>query len=153
MQDLPLDRKLYLLAQNRQMQSQRQLTQPSIPSNKFASHGPSSAPSFLPKLVPQLAGRPDSVIKRFSIPTFTGWGGGSSNDEEDSLDVNSNESRPHSSLSSLSVSQPVVPQTTGGLFGSWWNRSPSVQPLRPDLTGGPDTLQDPSWYISEISNL
>lgn len=152
MQDLPLDRKLYLLAQNRQMQSRRQLTQAPIPSNKFASYGPASATSFLPKLVPQLTGGPDSVMKRFSIPNFTGWGVGSS-DEKGSIDSNSSESIPHLSPSSNSVSEPVVPQTTGGLFGSWWIRSPSVQPLRPYLTGGPDTSQDPSWYVSEISNL
>ena len=151
MQDLSVDRKLYLLAQNRQMQSQNHLAHSSIPSNKFASYGPSSARSFLPNLVPQLTGGPDSVMKRFSISSLTGWGAGSFGVEGDPFEINSNESSSPSSMSNL-VAEPLVPQTSGGLFGSWWNRPTSVQPLRPDLTG-PDTSQGPGWYISEISNL
>src|ERR1700733_3432945 len=142
MQELPLDRKLYLLAQNRQMQSHSQLPQTPIPPNKFVSYGPSSTRLFLPKLTPQLTGGPDSVMKRFSISSFTGWGAGSSNDEEGFRHTNPESSISRPSSSPNAVLEPVVPQTTGGLFGSWWNRSSSAQPLRPDLTGGPETSQD-----------
>jgi len=153
MQELPPDRKLYLMAQNRQMQSHNKLPQTPIPPNKFVSYGPSSTRSLLPKLVPQLTGGPDSVMKRFSISSFTGWGAGSSNDEEEFRDTNPEGSTSRPSSSSNAVLEPVAPQTTGGLFGSWWNRSSSAQPLRSDLTGRPETSQDPGWYISEISNL
>lgn len=157
MENLVPDRKLYLLAQSRQMRSMT----PNAPSavNKYASYSPATATSFLPKLVPQLTG--DSVMKRFSISNFTGWGVGSSNTGEAEANVSTNpsvESRMRSSSVPDVIPEPLVPQVSGGLFGSWWNRSATpdptkVSPLRPDFTGGPDTSHDPAWYVAEIQKL
>lgn len=152
MRNLPTDRKLYLLAQNRQMRENNQHF--SASTNRFASYGPSTATSFLPKLVPQLTGGTDSVMKRFSITSLTGWGveqkpelasdtAGSYGDKNRSRAPSMTESSP----------EPLLAQVTGGLFGSWWNRSASAQSLRPDVTGGLETTRDPEWYISEINQL
>ncbi|KAF8312681.1 hypothetical protein DL93DRAFT_2059759, partial [Clavulina sp. PMI_390] len=149
MENLPVDRKLYLLAQNRQMRSHSS-SAPSPVANRFASYSPSTAPSFFPNIVPQLTGGTDSVMKRFSIATLTGWGTPSAAQPSVTLDHGE---RSRSSSLSDSSSELMTPQSTGGLFGSWWNRSGSAQPIRPDVTGASEITHDPSWYISELNNL
>lgn len=152
MRNLPTDRKLYLLTQNRQMRENNQHL--SASTNRFASYGPSTATSFLPKLVPQLTGGTDSVMKRFSITSLTGWG------VEQKPELASEAAGPHdgqvrSRAPSMTEtpSEPLLAQVTGGLFGSWWNRSASAQPLRADVTGGLEATGGPEWYISEINQL
>lgn len=161
MQSLPVDRKIYLLAQSRQMRtstnnhSSTSLASPS----KFASYSPASAVSLLPRLVPQLTGGSgtDSMMKRFSLASITGWGTNPATEPDH--DSNAPE------LTDV-VPEPITPQVTGGIFGSWWNRPTSestnslrsqMSPLRPDITGGsglgPDLAKDPSWYVSEIERL
>ena len=107
MESLPVERKLYLLSQHRQMRAQAQV---SVPVNKFATHGASSSPSFFPKLVPQLTGGTDSVLRRFSIASLTGWGGVGEDQAEPLPDSDSGNSHARSrsrSQYSISLSSSV----------------------------------------------
>ena len=70
MRNLPSDRKLYLLRQNRQMRSTVSNNNGPSWTSHAASLGPTRASQFLPALVPQLTGD-SGLMKRFSI---TNWG-------------------------------------------------------------------------------
>lgn len=170
MLNLAPDRKAYLLNQHKESQARAQASAATDTKNRFASYGPSSGGSYLPKLVPQLTGGSSSMMKRFSISSFTGWGGPSE-------DAGSDHSSAVSSATSISTSdtgksarteiapepEPLIQQLTGGLFGSWWNRpaptgtstwsKSSASPLVPDMTGTAEVMHDTGWYVDEMRNL
>ncbi|KAG8791741.1 hypothetical protein FRC16_000311 [Serendipita sp. 398] len=131
MRSMPLERKQYLVHQSRQTRSA--IRKPLSPQSTQDITTPVSA---IP-ISPQTTG--SGLMKRFSI-----W------------------SVPPSSTALVSVSSqpdikqpelespPVVPQTTGGLWSSWWSGA-SREPEKPkesDHTGSKST----GWYVEGIRN-
>lgn len=133
MYQLSPDRKRYLLQQNRAYRSATpQSPSKPNPASYSASYGPSSAAALLPRLVPQLTG--DALMRRFSV---TGWGSGSISasspvaeetivsGEFDSL-VRTKSLGSKTQMEKMVVEEeakPIQPQTTGGLWSSWWASS------------------------------
>jgi diaphanous 1 len=144
MHQLPADRKLYLLEQHKQYRvatakSSSHVAQPSY----SATYGPSSAGNLLPRLVPQLTGD-SGFMRRLSI---TGWGGSSaasplsassSNRKGEKLDPNSQSEEP----------QPLQPQTTGGLWSTWWISSGGEKSATQDKDA--KEAKTPKWYVDRI---
>jgi diaphanous 1 len=125
MYELSTERKRYLLQQNRQSR----LTSNGSPNGPSAVHnarsyGPSSSGALLPRLVPQLTGDA-GLIRRFSM---AGWG----NTAAPALSPSARRSKGeidsggNSKVQMEKVAeemQPLQPQTTGGLWSSWWASS------------------------------
>ncbi|EJD01599.1 FH2-domain-containing protein [Fomitiporia mediterranea MF3/22] len=126
MRNMPADRKRYLLRQNRQMRSTVGRESSQSPAQS-ATIGPARAAPLIPALVPSLTG--DGIMKRFSI---SGWGSSSASetppDVPSSPKINGTTyaaeklSRRESSPAHSDIA-PLQPQTTGGLWGSWWASS------------------------------
>jgi len=153
MRDLPLDRKKYLLRQNRQFGSMsKALTrQPSVPGvQQPATVGPSSSGAVLHRLVPQLTG--NGLMNRLSV-----WGSSNSSapstpaqesEQPISPDTVTTTNNPATVRSRKSIDgagadpQPLQPQTTGSLWNSWWTSS----------GGAADKAQKqtPKWYVDEL---
>ena len=133
MRNLPLDRKRYLLRQNREMRfsSSDKANVPKL--SQSATLGPTKAASLIPALIPNLTGD-NGVMKRFSVSS---WGSpltsqttGSSVEAPGSPVVANNFKSPRNSIimkdgdSPIGVDiAPLQPQTTGGLWGGWWSSS------------------------------
>jgi diaphanous 1 len=145
MHALPLDRKRYLLRQNRQHKaSQQAASQRSNPAGVM-SLGPSSGAGYLPRIVPQLTG---DVMKRFSVA----WNG-SGPPPAPSSPLNhrtDHARRARESSVEHTVQQPLQPQTTGGLWSSWWASSGGTSSgsghTRKDSTGE----NTPRWYVDGL---
>ncbi|KAH9077002.1 armadillo-type protein, partial [Lactarius deliciosus] len=145
------DRKLYLLDQHRQSRIATSKlhsphgAQPSYP----ATYGPSSAGNLLPRIVPQLTGD-SGLIKRLSIG---GWGAttalppsaSGSNRKGDRTE--SNWTTVQQEAKATEEPQPLQPQTTGGLWSSWWASSGGEKAAgRGQLKEG----KSPKWYVNGI---
>ena len=153
MRNLPLDRKKYLLRQNRQYGSMSKALgrQSSVPGiQKPATIGPSSSGAILPQLVPQLTG--NGLMNRLSV-----WGSSTSSTPptptaEPELSINTDATatanKPATVKGRRSIDgtdadlQPLQPQTTGGLWSSWWTSS----------GGAVDKAQKqtPKWYVDGL---
>jgi diaphanous 1 len=153
MHQLPTDRKLYLLEQHKQYRvaSARPSSHVAQPSYS-ATYGPSSAGNLLPRLVPQLTGD-SGFIRRLSI---TGWGGSSaaspmsasgSNRKDEKLDPNPQSAQVHGAKATEEL-QSLQPQTTGGLWSSWWVSSGGEK----TATQGKNSKEakTPKWYVDRI---
>lgn len=121
MRKLPLDRKRYLLRQNRQMRSTVSASTGASRPSHAASLGPTRASQLLPALVPQLTGD-NGLMKRFSIAT---WGANSPVSSEQAPTPSS--PKP-SLLRETTRERPddvklLQPQSTGSLWNSWWSSS------------------------------
>lgn len=144
---LPAESKRYLMKQNRMHKSASisTLEGEPLPDNPYrASYGP----AMLPKLVPQMTG---DVMKRFSLANI-GWGSASlSTDAITSpgsagAPVQTREAAVRSRESTRSpdrdfndnapVAPFLVPQSTGGLWGSWWASSSTSTPGSPGPKNG-----------------
>lgn len=152
MRNLPLDRKKYLLRQNRQFGSMSKVLsrQSSVPGvQQPATVGPSGSGIILPRLVPQLTG--NGLMNRFSV-----WGSSSpsipstpTRESEQPIDPDTvaatdkpSTMRSRKSIDEASADPPLLqPQTTGGLWSSWWTSS-----------GGTDKAQKqtPKWYVDGL---
>lgn len=152
MRNLPLDRKKYLLRQNRQFgsMSKAMARQSSVPgAQQPVTTSSSGSGTILPRLVPQLTG--NGLINRLS-----GWGGSNSSTpstptQESEQPINSDTSvssnKPATARGRKSVDgpdadpPPLQPQTTGGMWSSWWTSS-----------GGADKAQKqtPKWYVDGL---
>lgn len=152
MRNLPLHRKKYLLRQNRAFGSMskamaRQSSTPAV--QQSAPPGPSGQGTVLPRLVPQLTG--SGLMNRISV-----WGGSSSSvppmptqefEPPNSSDASLTNHKPATVGGCKSIDGPDVdipqlqPQTTGGLWSSWWTSS-----------GGADRAQKqtPKWYVDGL---
>jgi diaphanous 1 len=134
MHGLPTDRKQYLLHQNREFRSAASPTRLNTHGSQpayAASYGPSSAAAFLPRLVPQLTGDA-GLMRRFSI---TGWGTGGpappvvsadSNRSSGEFDAGGSDAKGKVKAQVEKVAEemsPIKPQSTGGLWSSWWASS------------------------------
>ncbi len=153
MHQLPADRKLYLLEQHKQYRvasarSPSHVAQPSY----SATYGPSSAGNLLPRLVPQLTGD-SGLMRRLSI---TGWGATSAASPVSVSGSNRKGEKPDPSSSSAQAygakvteePQPLQPQTTGGLWSSWWVSSGGEK----NATQGKSAKEakTPKWYVDRI---
>jgi diaphanous 1 len=150
MHQLPTDRKLYLLEQHKQykvtsVKSHSHAAQPSY----SATYGPSSAGNLFPRLVPQLSGD-SGLMRRLSI---TGWGAASaspsasgSNRKGEKPDP-SRTSAQAQSAKATEVLQPLQPQTTGGLWSSWWISSGGE---KNQSKGHMKEAKTPKWYVDNI---
>lgn len=130
MHQLPSDRKRYLLRQNHQFRPSAGSRPPVSPSTRSSiansqTYGPTSAVNLLPRLVPQLTG--DSIMKRFSI---SGWGG-SATTTSPALDPTHAEGSNARGRTSFNTENAFIqPQTTGGLWSSWWASSGGAKELQ-----------------------
>lgn len=150
MRHLPLDRKKYLLRQNREFGSMPKALarQSSVPgTQKPATIGPSSSGTIIPRLVPQLTG--NGLMNRLSawgsstLPTPT-----TEFEQPVNTDTTAIANKPSTVRGRKSVDgtdadpQPLQPQTTGGLWSSWWTSS----------GGAADKAQKqtPKWYVDRL---
>lgn len=149
MRNLPLDRKKYLLHQNRQFGSMSKALarQSSVPVvQQPAPPGPSGTGVILPRVVPQLTG--NGLMNRLSV-----WGSStpSTPTQEPEQPIDSDTSATNHTLVTVGGRKsidgpdadppPLQPQTTGGLWSSWWTSS-----------GGADRAQKqtPKWYVDGL---
>ncbi|KAL5507835.1 hypothetical protein ACEPAH_5453 [Sanghuangporus vaninii] len=126
MRNMPIDRKRYLLRQNRQLRSMAGGKPAPQTSLQSATIGPARAAPIVPSIVPNMTG--DGIMKRFSLSS---WGSSPSAGEPSSGTPSS--PRANGSLSSYEKTIAkdagsndaalLQPQTTGGLWGSWWTSS------------------------------
>lgn len=151
MHQLPADRKLYLLEQHRQYRvasakSSSHVAQP-------ATYGPSSAGNLLPRLVPHLSGD-SGFMRRLSI---TGWGGSSASSplsasgskrKDGKLDPSNSQSSQVHGTKATEEHQPLQPQTTGGLWSSWWVSSGGEKTAT--LGKNAKEAETPKWYVDRI---
>ncbi|KAG9048580.1 hypothetical protein FS837_012435, partial [Tulasnella sp. UAMH 9824] len=158
---LPSDRKKYLVTQNRLARSASTTTldqTSSRMSQQPASYSGATGSTLIPKLVPQLTG---DVMKRFSLSNI-GWG-------STSTSIPSAPSPPTSKLAPVGEdrgvhnklpsevedheesieAQPLVPQSTGGLWSSWWAGSSAAAATgQSSATGAkPKTC---AWYVENL---
>lgn len=148
MHQLPVARKLYLLEQHNQYRvasakSHSHVAQASYP----ATYGPSSAGNLLPRLVPQLTGD-SGLMKRLSI---TGWGASSVASSSNRKGERPDPSSPSTQASGAKATeepQPLQPQTTGGLWSSWWVSSGGEKnaTAQSKIT----EAKTPKWYVDGI---
>lgn len=153
MRNLPLDRKKYLLRQNRQFGSMSKALarQSSVPGvQQPALTGSSGSGAILPRLVPQLTG--NGLMNRLSV-----WGSSSStpstptqeSEQPIILDTHASPGKPTTVRGRRSIDGPdaeplpLQPQATGGLWSSWWTSS-----------GGADKAQKqtPKWYVDGLKS-
>lgn len=155
MYELPIDRKKYLLQQNRQYGSVSRATASKSTRSitQASTFSPASGGAIMPRLVPQLTG--DSLMKRFSV---VGWGGGSPSSPTPKADFDQPASpeapsrmthgRKRRSVDhGVEEVQPLQPQTTGGLWNSWWASSGG------DKGGDKAQKETPKWYVDGIRNV
>lgn len=111
--------------------------------------GPASAAALLPRLVPQLTGD-SGLMKRFSIAS---WGSaGSPTSSPDLASVDLSHRRRDSAGSTKSQIDGVAgstlqPQTTGGLWSSWWASSGGEKSA---VTGAKEIEKTPKWYVDGL---
>lgn len=152
MHQLPIDRKRYLLQQNKQYGSVSKASASKAAKNtaQASTYSPATATAIAPRLVPQLTG--DSLMKRFSV---VAWGSGSSsNSKADHEPAVTPESPGKATLGRQRRSldhpaeevAPLQPQTTGGLWSSWWTSSGG------DKGGDKAQKETPKWYVDGIRN-
>ncbi|KAL5487624.1 hypothetical protein ACEPAI_5732 [Sanghuangporus weigelae] len=126
MRNMPMDRKRYLLRQNRQLRSMAGGKAAPQTSLQSATVGPARAAPIVPSIVPNLTG--DGIMKRFSISS---WGGSPSAGEPSSGSPSSPRANDPLSSNEKAVAKvagsneigPLQPQTTGSLWGNWWTSS------------------------------
>lgn len=151
MRHLSLDRKKYLLRQNRQYGSMSKALarQSSVPGQP-ATIGPSTSGAILPRLVPQLTG--NGLMNRLSV-----WGGANSSTPPTpttesvppiNTGITPTANKPATVRTRKSIDgidpdpQPLQPQTTGGLWSSWWASSGGVADKA--------QKQTPKWYADGL---
>lgn len=158
MYELSTTSKKYLLEQNRGSRSNAKQSS-SISSHNTqlsytASYGPSSGSALLPRLVPQLTGDA-GLLRRFSL---SGWGAGgtapplmSSVDRSSGEFASSANGRGKSQVEKVVEElQPIQPQSTGGLWGSWGASSGGDNVVSGQKAGTKDTSKSASWYVESL---
>lgn len=122
-------------------------------AHQASTFSSASGSGIIPRLVPQLTGD-SGIMKRFSI---VGWGTGSpsppstsprSSSEFGSIQGNSlSKSLPAQS----SEVQPLQPQSTGGLWNSWWASSGGEKGTASKIQDK-ETEKTPEWYVEGIKS-
>jgi diaphanous 1 len=141
MYQLSAERKKYLVRQFRSStysRASKPVSPPATQGSYPASYGSANAAAILPRLVPQLTGD-SGIMKRFSIASWTSASPQAGADQPGPSRRNSILSSPEAKGDS---SPTIQPQSTGGLWGSWWASS-----------GGDDKSKEPNSVESYISRL
>lgn len=162
MYGLPPDRKQYILQQHKDFRSTSSSKTSVLKGSKVghapqpsysATYGPSSGATH-PPLTPQLTG---GLMKRFSI---VGWRSASPTPTTTSGDVKRlsadiipSEGSPRKAQMDKAADNTtsLQPQSTGGLWSSWWTTSGGDK----DVTAGDkvpakNTSRSASWYVNGI---
>ena len=149
MYQLSGDRKLYLLEQHRQSRTATPKAQSHGAHPSYsATYGPSSAGNLLPRLVPQLTGD-SGLIRRLSMG---GWNSttvaspSTSGTTRKSDRTESNRTLVQETKAT-DEPQPLQPQTTGGLWSSWWASSGGEKTAS---KGQLKESKSPKWYVDGI---
>ncbi len=155
---LPPEQKRYLLEQNNASRASTLSRGSAARTNRAtataSTYGPSSAAAILPRLVPQLTGD-SGIMKRFSI---AGWGASAPTpasatpeSPRSSVDLTSKRRESIASLRSVTdkaIEAPTLqPQSTGGLWSSWWNTSGGASGSQ-----ARETEKTANWYAAGIRN-
>lgn len=158
---LPPEQKRYLLEQNQVSRastlSRSAGAKASKPSAAPSTYGPASAAAMLPRLVPQLTGD-SGIMKRFSI---AGWSTGSvsppsgpPDSPRSSVDLGSKRRDSIVSLKSPAEKAvepaPLLPQSTGSMWTSWWASSGGEKGAAGDRSR--EAEKTAGWYASGIRN-
>jgi diaphanous 1 len=154
MRRLPADRKLYLLEQHKQLRFASAKPRSHAAQAYPVTYGPSSAGNLLPRLVPQLTGD-SGLMRRLSI---TGWGPASTTAPSSTSVSNRKGEMPDLSWAPIQQqgakatgeSQPLQPQTTGGLWSSWWVSSGGEKNATTQTKGLIKEVKTPKWYVNSI---
>lgn len=149
MYQLPVEQRQYLFRQHRAASMSKGTTKRQVNHAAQAStYSPASAAGVASRVVPQTTG--DSGIwKRFSI---AGWGALSTSPTTSpraSADLDA-ASKVESSPQPI-VASPIQPQTTGGLWSSWWSSSGGEKGATAGDKAQPtDLTKTPEWYVDGI---
>ncbi|KAI0776213.1 FH2-domain-containing protein [Trametes elegans] len=156
---LPPEQKRYLLEQNQVSRASTLSRSSGVKANKPpttpSTYGPASAAAILPRLVPQLTGD-SGIMKRFSI---SGWSAvsptptGPPDSPRSSVDLGSRRRDSMVSIKSPTEKTPepasIQPQSTGGLWSSWWMSSGGDKANGDKVKEAEKTA---GWYAAGIRN-
>lgn len=157
MYQLPPEKKQFLL--HNQAMSRSSTVSRAAGTRQAAAHtavpstyGPASAAAYLPRLVPQLTGD-SGIMKRLSIAN---WGSGGSptpsTSEHGSGDFSHRRRDSVGSTKSPvdgAATWTLHPQSTGGLWSSWWASSGGE---KGNVSGAKGIEKTPKWYVDGIRN-
>lgn len=151
MYKLPVSQKRYLIKQHIETHSgtlsrASGATRSTNHAAQASTFSPGSGSGIIPKLVPQLTGD-TGFMKRFSI---AGWAASSSPPESrrSSADiaVKRHDTGGQAKIIGDQIPEtpmPIVPQSTGGLWSSWWASSGGDKVQK-------ETEKTPRWYADVI---
>lgn len=148
MYKLPPQQKQYLFRQH--LQSRAASMSKATSGQRLVSHAaqastysPASGSEF--RLVSQLTGD-SGIMRRFSI---LGWGATTSpgHSPRTSIDVDASTREAPTSTPKAAEATPVQPQSTGGLWSSWWSSSGGEKGT---VTGEKKDTKTPKWYVDGI---
>ena len=149
MYNLAPERQQYLLEQHRERaRSVSRATNPvhqrPAASPQASTYSPATSSGLIPRLVPQLTGD-SGIMRRFSL---VGWGTNSppshSPRASADFDVSTRAEEPRAASPT-----PIQPQSTGGLWSSWWNSSGGEKTSTAD-NRQQESLKTPRWYTDRI---
>ncbi len=151
MYNLPPERQQYLLKQHRDRAQSvsratgpvRQRTGPSSP--QASTFSPATSSGLIPRLVPQLTGD-SGIMRRFSI---VGWGSGSSPGHSPRASADFDASAKPAEEVRAESPTPIQPQSTGGLWSSWWSSSGGEKTFTAD-SSPQESLKTPKWYVDNM---
>lgn len=144
MYKLPPQQRHYLFKQHREARaaSLSKATTPRAVTHaaQASTYSPASANGIIPRLVPQLTGD-SGIMKRFSI---VGWGSSTSPSHSPRSSTDFDAAKKERPATPTKVeAQPMQPQTTGGLWSSWWSSSGGDKAQT-------EATKTPKWYVDGI---
>ncbi|KAJ3532310.1 hypothetical protein NM688_g7443 [Phlebia brevispora] len=145
MYQLPLEQKQYLFRQHRAASMSRGTTVKRQINHaaQASTYSPASASGILPRVAPQLTGD-SGILRRFSI---VGWASSTSpaSSPRASADLDA------AQQDAPSEPAPIQPQTTGGLWSSWWNSSGGEKGAASgEKSQSSELSKSPQWYVDGI---
>lgn len=149
MYQLPTEQKQYLFRQHRAASMSKGSTVKRQISHaaQASTYSPASASGVLPRLAPQLTGDA-GILRRFSM---AGWGASTSTSPSSSPRASTDFSTAQGTGDTPVDASPIQPQTTGGLWSSWWNSSGGEKGAGPsDKSQSKELSKTPDWYVDGI---
>lgn len=125
--------------------TKQSVVQATVPSTV----GPVSAAALLPRLVPQLTGD-SGIMKRFSIASWGSTSSPTSSPDRTSIDLSHRRRDSAGSTKSQidgAAGSTLQPQSTGGLWSSWWTSSGGEKGA---VAGAKETEKTPKWYVDGL---
>ena len=147
MYQLPAEQKQYLFKQHRAASMSKGSTVKKQVNHaaQASTYSPASASGVLPRITTQLTGD-SGILRRFSIVR---WGASTSTSPSNSPRASADFSAAQSDIPT--DASPIQPQTTGGLWSSWWSSSGGEKGASPSDKGQPKELsKTPEWYVDGI---